>query len=120
MQEEKIKMVCGTCGSENVKRDAWAVWDEAEQKWVLGPVFDDAFCDDCDRETEIKEVPLNGLDLKLAANGLVAMAKAKETDAETGTFPCPHCQKGTIQFSKAPNGHTRGQCDSEGCIAWIE
>lgn len=46
--QNKVKMVCGNCGSQNVMRDAWAVWDVANQEWVLGAVFDYTYCDDCD------------------------------------------------------------------------
>lgn len=53
----KTDMVCSTCGGDNVMRDAWAVWDRASQRWVLGAVFDHAYCDDCDRETSLEERP---------------------------------------------------------------
>jgi len=53
----KISMVCRTCGSTNVMRDAWAVWDCETQEWTLGNVFDAAQCDDCDGETSLDEVP---------------------------------------------------------------
>lgn len=42
--------LCAHCGSHNVARDAWAVWDDAAQTWALGPVFDQGFCFDCDGE----------------------------------------------------------------------
>lgn len=51
----KLRMVCATCGGTNVLRDAWAVWCEDAQEWELGPVFDDAHCNDCDGETRIEE-----------------------------------------------------------------
>ena len=57
-EKRAVKMVCGTCGGENVMRDAWAVWDVATQQWELGNVFDHAHCDDCDGETRVKEVTL--------------------------------------------------------------
>ena len=28
-EEPKVRMICGTCGSELVTRDAWAEWDTA-------------------------------------------------------------------------------------------
>ena len=47
-------MVCAACGSENVKRDAWAVWSVPDQKWELeSEPFDHAYCDDCDGECRI-------------------------------------------------------------------
>lgn len=55
----KMKMVCSTCGSENVLRDAFAEWDVEAQDWVLQNVFDDAVCDDCGGETSINEQPID-------------------------------------------------------------
>jgi len=39
-------------------RDAWAEWSENSQDWVLGNVFDQAFCKDCDGETSLVEVEI--------------------------------------------------------------
>ena len=39
-QHGKIDIICGTCGGNNVSRDAWANWDTRTQQWVLGAVFD--------------------------------------------------------------------------------
>lgn len=47
---------CVTCGSENVRLDAWAVWDKEEQDWVLGQVFDQGHCAACDGATSLVEV----------------------------------------------------------------
>ncbi len=33
--EKKIKYICNKCGSEEVKADAWAVWDKEEQDWSV-------------------------------------------------------------------------------------
>lgn len=52
-----IIKVCGTCGSENVKLDAWAEWDAENQMWSLGATFDHAICDDCDGECKIVDRP---------------------------------------------------------------
>lgn len=50
-----IRIICGTCGSDDVKRDAWAVWDEATQQWVLDNVFDEAWCDNCETSSRLVE-----------------------------------------------------------------
>lgn len=55
----KVQMVCSHCGSEDVKRDAWAEWDVEKQDWVLGQVFDHTHCDDCDGDTNLSEVVLD-------------------------------------------------------------
>jgi Fe-S cluster biosynthesis and repair protein YggX len=50
--------ICKNCGSDNVVRDAWAAWSPHENAWVIESVFDHAHCNDCDRETLLKEVEL--------------------------------------------------------------
>lgn len=57
-EEPKLRIVCEKCGSTRVTRDAWAEWDEAGQDWVLGAVYDYAFCHRCEAETHIEELPL--------------------------------------------------------------
>ena len=42
--------VCRHCGSANVMRDAWAVWNITTQAWELGSAFDHSRCGDCDAE----------------------------------------------------------------------
>lgn len=53
-----VDIVCRTCGGNSVSRDAWAEWDGDAQEWVLGSVFDYAYCHDCDDETQLDEVAL--------------------------------------------------------------
>jgi hypothetical protein len=52
----RIEIVCRQCGGNAVARDAWAEWDVATQAWVLGAVFDYAYCHDCDGEAKLDEV----------------------------------------------------------------
>jgi hypothetical protein len=59
---DSVEMVCRSCGGTAVTRDAWAEWDAAGQQWVLGSVFDYAYCHDCDEETQIEEVDLASLE----------------------------------------------------------
>ncbi|CUS45925.1 hypothetical protein MGWOODY_Smn3173 [hydrothermal vent metagenome] len=42
-------------------RDAWATWDVTSQTWVLGEVFDYAFCADCEADATIVGRPLDDL-----------------------------------------------------------
>ena len=54
-----IKIVCGKCGTENVRRDAWAEWDVVAQEWVLGAVYDQGFCEgECEDEVTLIEVSI--------------------------------------------------------------
>lgn len=53
----KKHMICKTCGSEDVKADAFAVWNYPSQDWVVEYIGDKgAICEDCDGETRILEV----------------------------------------------------------------
>ena len=58
---KRIAIVCRTCGSDDVSRDAWADWDVREQEWVLRCAFDYALCHRCDGETRLVEVKLGQL-----------------------------------------------------------
>lgn len=49
----KTTVRCGSCGSADVMRDAWACWDDDTQDWVLGSVFDAAFCEACENDTTL-------------------------------------------------------------------
>lgn len=53
-----VDYVCNTCGGNSVTRDAWAEWDAEGQDWVLGAVYDYAFCHDCQGATRLEEVEL--------------------------------------------------------------
>lgn len=47
--------VCAHCGTDQVYLDASAVYDPVRDVWVLGAVFDQAFCERCDKETTLIE-----------------------------------------------------------------
>ena len=50
------KQACEECGSTDVSVDACAVWSEQEQAWELSAVFDNAYCNNCEGETHIREI----------------------------------------------------------------
>jgi hypothetical protein len=56
--DKRYAIICNTCGSDEISRDAWANWDIRNQEWVLGAVFDDAQCHRCERETRLIEIEL--------------------------------------------------------------
>lgn len=56
----RITIRCSACGSAEVMRDAWARWDDDAQEWVLGAVFDAAFCEVCEKDATLSEQPLGG------------------------------------------------------------
>lgn len=53
-----IAILCETCRSDDVSRDAWGDWNIAAQTWVLRTVFDHSYCHACDEESNLIEVPL--------------------------------------------------------------
>ena len=54
-KQPRIVMVCNTCGSEDVRLDAWAGWDTDGQRWELAQTFDYAHCENCEGECRIVE-----------------------------------------------------------------
>lgn len=53
----KRMLVCGTCGSDHIVRDAWAFWSFERQEWELGQGFDHAYCEACETDCTIETVP---------------------------------------------------------------
>lgn len=49
----QIEIACEHCGHLGVMREAWAEWNVADQAWVLGQMFDFAFCLNCHRPTQM-------------------------------------------------------------------
>lgn len=56
---QRIQIVCRSCGSTNVTRDALASWDEEAQRWELIDTLDNADCNDCGGECSLDEVPIS-------------------------------------------------------------
>lgn len=50
--------ICNLCGSDQVTRDAWAEWDAVAQGWVLGALFDHAYCHRCLGSARLEQVTL--------------------------------------------------------------
>jgi hypothetical protein len=55
---KRIALVCGTCGSDHVSRDALVQWDVANQRWELRGLLDNSDCNRCDGETRLVAVEL--------------------------------------------------------------
>ena len=43
----KFLKKCGTCGSEDISVEAFAVWDFENQEWVLEDIYDTYYCHRC-------------------------------------------------------------------------
>ncbi len=47
--------VCNSCGSVDVKADAFATWDSERQEWQVSDTFDKgAWCEDCETTVSIE------------------------------------------------------------------
>lgn len=56
---KRIKIVCGTCGSDDVRRDATASWSVQAQAWELCGVQDQGYCEGaCKGEATLEEVEI--------------------------------------------------------------
>lgn len=53
---EKIAIICKTCGSDDVRFNADVVWDAPRQRYDIVAVFQNVTCEDCGGETSVKEV----------------------------------------------------------------
>lgn len=54
-EAKRVQKVCRTCGSDAVRLDAFASWDEDAQAWVLDTIYDHEWCNTCEGETTIEE-----------------------------------------------------------------
>jgi|GEM_PF-2869653 len=77
--EPPVKMCCAVCGSEEVLRDAYAQWDVAQQQWILHSVYDNAVCEKCDGDADLKEVPIEA-------------EPGTSTDPQVPTMFCIRCE----------------------------
>ena len=55
----KVDYICRTCGSNNVRHDAWVVWNVDTQRMQIFEVYDNTWCDDCEAECTVDEVPID-------------------------------------------------------------
>ena len=52
-----MKKVCKRCRSENIKINAWVIWDPDKEDYVLVDVFkDEVWCDACEESTDMIEI----------------------------------------------------------------
>ncbi len=43
---------CRSCGSTEILRDAYAIWDVDRQEWVLNSCYDLYRCENCEEESK--------------------------------------------------------------------
>jgi hypothetical protein len=54
-EREPVIIVCASCASQSVTREAWVTWDVPTQRWMLAELFDHAFCHGCHRRVALEE-----------------------------------------------------------------
>ena len=86
--DPKMMMVCTECGSRDVMHDAWAVWDEEAQDWVLRETLDAATCEECDGPTYIVAVDYS-TGIPLGDNAATASPEALARAAEEAAAGWP-------------------------------
>ena len=59
-EKGKVDYVCGTCKSNDLLHEAFAVWDAETQKMELDNTFGEVFCKECDDYSKYSEtIPYN-------------------------------------------------------------
>lgn len=48
--------ICTSCGSENVRVDAYGSWDSEEGDWILHSVYDETYCESCECAVDLLDV----------------------------------------------------------------
>ena len=51
-----MKKICAICKSENVMADAAVSWNDEINQWEIETVYDNAYCADCDGDTNIEDM----------------------------------------------------------------
>jgi len=54
----KIRYICKECLSEDIRWDAWAIWNEDSQQMELEQSFDYTYCCNCEGDCSVKEVEI--------------------------------------------------------------
>lgn len=83
----RIHMVCGKCGSTDVRADAFSAWDAAAAQWVLHATYDQKYCEKCDCSTNLLEI-YEASQLEIQAFGMITDKHGSRIvqDGETPDF----------------------------------
>ena len=73
-------MVCSTCGSDKVFRDATAAWCVETQQWEMVTVFDHSDCEQCNGECSLTEKEVD--DFVPDMIGFVELVAAGNTEVD--------------------------------------
>lgn len=89
--------VCRHCGSANVMRDAWAVWNVEAQSWELGAAFDNSLCGDCEAEMKWFE----WLDVSAYRTGVIRRLNDQLRQGTPGPYDQVVLTRGVAAFGDA-------------------
>lgn len=53
-----------------------------------------------------------------ARHEAVLIQRFARSNLKTGRIACPVCGTGKVRAERLPNGGTRGQCETAGCVEW--
>lgn len=54
MKNQTIRYpVCSYCGSDEIKFDAYSIWDKENQEYKVDQTFDEVYCEKCEGETSV-------------------------------------------------------------------
>lgn len=57
---------------------------------------------------------------RVLAADVAVRADAKATGRHAGEIACPTCKARLRYMIAASNGHSRGQCETQGCTEWMQ
>ena len=55
-ESKKCRPICSTCGSRDVRADAYTAWSDEKQEWEIVTVFENTDCEDCGGKTNLNWV----------------------------------------------------------------
>lgn len=83
----KVRMVCDTCGSDDVRADAFAAWDVETQAWVLASTYDATHCEHCGCERDLEEQEIDASAAELDEIDLPSAHDYKDIDELRAMLP---------------------------------
>lgn len=57
--------ICTSCGSDNIRVDAYGSWDSEKGKWILHSVYDETYCENCDSSCDLLTVEEEELEIRM-------------------------------------------------------
>jgi hypothetical protein len=97
---KRFKMVCSECGSEQVLKDAYAIWSVEEQEWILHSTYDHADCEECGGECKVKEIVAD--DCQMNAEGFCSTHQKVHLRESSAAMGIPAAAEGSERVDDNP------------------